>query len=144
MISSVSILTIVVLMLGSGLPTPAFATFCPISNISYSYPQQVSKGQRFSTLVTVSGVCVSDDSYYYSIRTDVNSVSGIVLSEAFVPVGYSQGQSWTISSRNQVTAPISSGPWQVVFAVYIFADIGSGSIIDSVTSKPATVQIGTS
>jgi len=140
--SRVSLLTVVVLMLGGGFTTPAFATFCQISNISYSYPKQVSKGQKFTTTVTVSGACASDDADYYSIRTDLNSVSGMVLSEAFAPIGFSQGQSWTISSHNQVTAPTSSGPWRIIFAVYIFAAIGSGSIIDSVTFEPVTIQVG--
>jgi len=143
-ISTVGLLTVAVLMLGSRLATPAFASFCQISNISYSYPQQVSPSQSFTTTVTVSGVCASDDADYYSIRADLNDMSGSVLSFASVPIGYSQGHNWTIHVLNQVTAPTSSGPWRIQFAVYIFAAIGSGTRVDSITYNPVTIQIGTS
>jgi len=143
-ISSVGLLTVVVLMLGSWLTAPVFATFCQISNIAYNYPQQVSPGQSFTTTVTVSGVCASDDADYYSIRADLNDMSGSVLSFASMPIGFSQGQSWTIPVLNQVTAPTSSGPWRIQFAVYIFAAIGSGTRVDSITYNPVTIQVGTS
>jgi hypothetical protein len=44
---------------------------------------------------------------------------------------------------NQVTAPTNMGSWQIQFAVYIFAAIGSGGRLDSVTIKPVTIQVGT-
>ena len=100
-------------------------------------------GQGFATTLTVSGVCAADDADYYSIRSDVNDMSGLVLSEVSVPIGYSQGQSWTISVKNQLSAPTSPAPWRIQFAVYIFAAIGSGGIIDSVTYNLVTIQVGT-
>jgi len=144
MMSTVSLVTIVGLLVGGWVATPAFATFCQISNISYNYPQQVSRGQTFTTTVTVSGVCAPDDANYYSIRSDLNDMSGLVLSDISVPIGYSQGQSWNVTAQNQVTSPTSSTSWQIQFAVYIFAAVGSGEIIDSVTYKPVTIQVGTS
>ena len=136
-------LTVVVLIHLSWLTTPAFATFCQISSIWYNYPQQVSQGQIFATTVTVSGVCASDDADYYSIRSDLNDMSGLVLSAVSVPIGFSQGQNWTIPVVNQITAPPVSAVWRVLFAVYIFAAIGSGGTVDSVTFKPVTIQVGT-
>ena len=142
-ISVVGLLSVVVLMVGSCVTTPAFATFCQISNIAYDYPRQVTAGQSFTTTVTVSGVCASDDADYYSIRSDLNDMSGLVLSEVSVPIGFSHGQNWTIPVQNQVTAPSTSAPWQIRFAVYIFAAVGSGGTVDSVTFKPVTIQVGT-
>ena len=122
---TVGLFTVVVLI-GSWFTTPAFATFCQISSISYNYPQQVLPGQSFSTTVTVSGVCAPDDANYYSVRSDLNDISGFVLSAVSVPIGFSQGQNWTVNVQNQVTAPTSSASWQIQFAVYIFAAVGSG------------------
>lgn len=131
------------LALMSRFSSPAFASFCQVSNISYNYPQEVSSGQSFTATVTVSGVCAADDADYYSIRSDLTSMSGLVLSSAYSSIGFSQDQQWTVSVQNQVTAPTNSGAWQIRFVVYIFADIGGGDRMDSVTFKPATIQIGT-
>jgi hypothetical protein len=139
---TVGLFTVVVLI-GSWFTAPAFATFCQISGISYNYPQQVLPGQSFTTTVTVSGVCAPDDANYYSVRSDVNDISGFVLSAVSVPIGFSQGQNWTVNVENQVTAPASSASWQIQFAVYIFAAVGSGGTLDSVTFKPVTIQVGT-
>jgi len=70
-------------------------------------------------------------------------MSGLVLSSVYAPIGFSQNQQWTVSVQNQVTAPTNSGAWQIRFVVYIFADIGGGDRMDSVTFKPATIQVGT-
>ena len=134
---------VLVLLVGAWLTVPAFATYCQISNISYNYPQQTSPNQGVTTSVTVSGVCAPDDAYYYSIRSDLNTMSGMVLSDVSTPIGYSQGQNWTVTVQNQVIAPATPTPWQIQFAVYIFADITSGEIIDSVTFKPIMIQVGT-
>jgi hypothetical protein len=139
---TVGLFTVVVLI-GSWFTTPAFATFCQISSISYNYPQQVLPGQSFSTTVTVSGVCAPDDANYYSVRSDLNDISGFVLSAVSVPIGFSQGQNWTVNVQNQVTAPTSSASWQIQFAVYIFAAVGSGGALDSAAFKPVTIQVGT-
>jgi len=136
--------TLVVLLVGSRLVTPSFAAFCKISRISYNYPHKVTAGQTFTTTVAVSGVCAPDDADYYSIRADLNDMSGLVLSNVSVPIGYSQGQNWNLTLQNHATAPASAGPWQVQFSVYVFAAIGSGSTLDSVTFKPVTIQVGTS
>jgi len=144
MISNVSLVTILVLLAEGWVATPAFATFCQIGNISYNYPQQVSPGQTFTTTVAVSGVCAPDDANYYSIRSDLNDLSGSVLSDISVPIGYSQGQNWNVTAQNQVASPTSSASWQIQFTVFIFAAVGSGDIIDSVTYKPVTIQVGTS
>lgn len=138
----VGLLTVLVLI-GGWFTAPAFATFCQVNNVSYNYPQQVSPGQSFTTTVTVSGVCASDDADYYSVRSDLNDMSGVVLSDVSVPIGFSQGQNWTVNVQNQVTAPTSSVSWQIQFAVYVFAAIGSGGTIDSATYKPVTIQVGT-
>ena len=122
---------------------PVFATFCQISNFTFNYPQQVIPDQNFNTTVTASGVCAPDDADWYSIRVDLNTMSGQVLSMESVPIGYSQGQNWTITVPNQVTAPTTAGSWQILFAVYIFAAIGSGGRLDSVTINPVTIQVGT-
>jgi len=144
MTSTVSLLTLVALLVGTQLVTPSFATFCKISDISYNYPHQVTAGQTFTTTVTVSGVCAPDDADYYSIRSDLNDMSGLVLSNISVPIGFSQGQNWNITLQNQATAPTTAGSWQIQFAVYVFAAIGSGGTLDSVTFKPVTIQIGIS
>jgi len=70
-------------------------------------------------------------------------MSGLVLSAVSAPIGFSQGQNWTIPVVNQITAPLVSAVWRVRFAVYIFAAIGSGGTVDSVTFKPVTIQVGT-
>ncbi len=133
----------VLVLLASWFTVPAFATFCQISSISYNYPRQVLPSQSFTTTVTVSGVCAPDDANYYSVRTDLNDISGLVLSAVSVPIGFSQGQNWTVNAENQLTAPTSSAPWQIQFAVYIFAAVGSGGTLDSATFKPVTIQVGT-
>ena len=135
---------LIVVMLGTFVVTPAFATFCQLNNLLYNYPEVVSSGQIVTTTVTVSGVCAPDDADFYSIRSDLNDMSGLVISDVSVPIGYSQGQNWTITVQNQATAPLRSGSWQILLAVYIFAAIGSGSTIDSVSYKPVTIQVGTS
>ena len=131
-------------MLGTLPITPAFANFCQISNLAYNYPQTVSPGQIINTAVTVSGVCAPDDADFYTIRSDLNDMSGFILSDVSQPIGYSQGQNWTITVQNRITAPTGSYPWHILFAVYIFAAIGSGSIIDSVFFNPVTIQVGSS
>ena len=141
--SIVVLFAVAVLLMGTNGVTPVFATFCQISNFTYNYPQQVMPGQNFSTKVDVSGVCAPDDANYYSIRVDLNNMLGQVLSVNSVPIGYSQGQNWTITMPNQVTAPTNEGSWQIQFAVYIFAAVGSGGTLDSVTIKPVTIQVGT-
>lgn len=134
----------ILVMLGTLPITPAFATFCQISNLAYNYPQTVSPGQIINTAVTVSGVCAPDDADFYSIRSDLNDMSGFILSDVSQPIGYSQGQNWTITVQNRITAPTVSDPWRILFAVYIFAAIGSGSIIDSVFFNQVTIQVGSS
>jgi len=133
----------VIVIVGFGCTPPAFAAFCQISNVSYDYPRQVSPGQSITTTVTVSGVCAPDDADYYSVRSDLNDMSGAVLSDVSVPVGFSQGQNWTVNVQNQVTAPEGPTLWQIQFAVYVFAAIGSGGTMDSATFKPVAIQVGT-
>jgi len=137
-----SLLIVAVAVVGLRLVTPGFATYCPINNMSYNYPQEISPNQSFTTSVMVSGVCAPDDAYYYSIRSDLNSQYGSVLSEQSTPIGYSQGQHWNITAVNQVTAPATSGSWPIIYTVYIFADVGGGFTIDSVTYKPITILVG--
>jgi hypothetical protein len=133
---------VMILLIGAVGANPVFATFCQVSNHTYNYPQQVTPGQSFSTSVTVSGVCASDDADYYTLRVDLNDMSGLILSANSVPIGLSQGQNWTISATNLVTAPMSPSAWQNQFAVYVFASIGSGGTIDSVTVNPVTIRVG--
>ena len=139
---TVILLVIVVLLIGVIGTSPVFASFCQISNISYSYLQQVSPGQSFLTTTRVSGICASDDSYFYSIRVDLNDMAGQVLSYAAAPFGYG-GLNRQVTLQNLVTAPINVGPWQIQFIVYIFADIASGGTIDSKAIQPITIQVGT-
>ena len=139
---TVILLVIVVLLIGVIGTSPVFASFCQISNISYSYLQQVSPGQSFLTTTRVSGICASDDSYFYSIRVDLNDMSGQVLSYTAAPIGYG-GQNRQVIVQNLVTAPMNIGMWQIQIIVYIFADIASGGTIDSKTIQPITIQVGT-
>jgi hypothetical protein len=124
-----------------GVP-PVFATFCEVSNLTYDYPKQVMQGQSVITAVSVSGVCAADDADYYSVRVDITGRSGEVLSVSSVPTGYSQGQTWTVTAQNQVIAPYNVGSWEIRFVVYIFAAVGGGGLIDSVTINPVVIQIG--
>jgi len=137
-----SLLIILVVIIVLRLVTPGFATYCPLSSISYKYPEQVSPNQTFTTSVTISGVCAPDDAYYYSIRSDLNSQHGLVLSEQSTPIGYSQGEHWNITAENQITAPATSGFWSIIYTVYIFADVGGGFTIDSIIYKSITIQVG--
>jgi len=139
----VVVLLAVVALMGTIRFPPVLASLCQVGNIHYNYPQQVTGGVRFGTTTTVSVVCASDDANYYSIRVDINDPLFRVLSDSSAPIGYSQGQSWNVTVSNQVTAPATlSGSWQILFAVYIFAAIGSGETIDSITFNPVTIQIG--
>jgi hypothetical protein len=140
-ISTVILLIIAVLLIEIIGAAPAFASFCHISNVSYNYPQQLTPGQSFLTTTTVSGVCPSDDSYFYSIRVDLNDMSGQVLSYTAVPIGYG-GQNQQVTVQNLVTAPMNVGPWQIQFIVYIF--VATGGTIDYKTIQPVTIQVGTS
>lgn len=133
----------VIVIIGFAFTPPAFAAFCQISNVSYDYPRQVLPGQNITTTVTVSGVCAPDDADYYSVRSDLNDMSGAVLSDVSVPVGFSQGQNWTVTVQNEVTAPEGLTLWQIQFAVYVFAAMGSGGTIDSATFNPVAIQVGT-
>lgn len=137
-----SLLIIAVAAVGLQLVPPGFATYCPVSNMSFKYPQQIQPNQSFTTSVTISGVCAPDDAYYYSIRSDLNSQNGLVLSQQSTPIGYSQGQHWDITVQNQITAPTTSGSWPIIYAVYIFADVGGGFTIDSISYKPITILVG--
>ena len=141
-ISTVILLIIGVLLIEIIGAAPAFATFCHISNVSYNYPQQLTPGQSFLTTTTVSGVCPSDGMYFYSIRVDLNDMSGQVLSYSSVPMGYG-GLNRQVIVQNLVTAPMNVGPWQIQFIVYVFANIASGGIIDSRTTQLVTIQVGT-
>jgi hypothetical protein len=141
-ISTVILLIMAVLLIGNACAAPVFASFCHISNISYNYPQQITPGQSFLTTTTVSGVCASDDSYFYLIRVDLNDVSGQVLSYSSVPMGYG-GQNRQVIVQNLVAAPMNVGPWQIQFIVYVFAHIAAGGIMDSRTTHPVTIQVGT-
>jgi hypothetical protein len=139
-ISTVILLIIGVLLIEIIGAAPAFATFCHISNVSYNYPQQLTPGQSFLTTTTVSGVCPSDGMYFYSIRVDLNDMSGQVLSYTAVPIGYG-GQNQQVTVQNLVTAPMNVGPWQIQFIVYIF--VATGGTIDYKTTQPVTIQVGT-
>jgi hypothetical protein len=138
----VILLVIAVLLMGTVGAAPVLASFCHISNISYNYPQQLTPGQSFLATTTVSGVCASDDSYFYLIRVDLNDMSGQVLSYSSVPMGYG-GLNRQVIVQNLVTAPMNVGPWQIQFIVYVFANIASGGIIDSRTTQLVTIQVGT-
>jgi hypothetical protein len=129
------------LLIGT-VPSPVFASFCHVSNISYDYPKQVTPGQSFLTTTTIIGICASDDSYYYSVRVDLNDLSGQVLSYTPAPIGYSNGLSWRVTVLNPVTAPMSVGSWKIQFMVYVFADIASGGTMDSKTIQTVTIQVG--
>jgi len=118
-----------------------FASLCQVSNIDYNYPQQVTAGVSFGTTTTVTVVCAPDDANYYSIRVDLNDQLFRVLSDSSAPIGYSQGQTWNVSISNQVTPSMLIGSWQIIFAVYIFAAVGSGDTLDSVTINPVKVQV---
>ena len=141
-ILTASLLIIAVLLMGTVGPTPVLASFCHISNISYNYPQQLTPGQSFLTTTTVSGVCASDDSYFYLIRVDLNDMSGQVLSYSSVPMGYG-GLNRLVIVQNLVTAPMNVGLWQIQFIVYVFAHIASGGIIDSRSAQLVTIPVGT-
>ena len=132
---------LLILAVAVGVPQ-VFATFCQVNNLTYDYPKQVTTSQGVSTAVRISGVCAPDDADYYSVRVDIHDQSGQVLSVNSVPIGYSQGQNWTVTVPNQVSAPNNAGSWEIWFAVYVFAAVGSGTVIDSVTINPVTIQVG--
>lgn len=142
--STMVLLIVVVLLMGTIGATPVFANFCQISNIAYNYPQQVMPSQNFRTAVNVSGACADDLEFYYSIRVDLGDMSGQVLSSNYAPIGYGNGQNWQVTVPNQITAPTNVGSWQIQFNVYVFASINSGNTIDSKTSKPVTIQVSIS
>jgi len=142
-VSSVLCLLTIIALVGYRLSVPVFATFCQVSHIAYNYPRQVSPSESFSTTVVISGVCAPDDADYYSIRSDLNDALGFVTSDVSVPIGFSQGQNWTVTLENQATAPAGSASWQISFAVYVFAATGSGTILDSVTFNQVTIEVGT-
>jgi len=137
-ILTIVLLTMVVLLIGTVDASPVFASFCHISNISYNYPQQITPGQSFLTTTTVSGVCASDDTYFYVIRVDLNDVFGQVLSYSSAPMGYG-GQNRQVIVQNLVTAPLNVGSWPIQFIVYVFI----GGIMDSRTTHPVSIQVGT-
>jgi hypothetical protein len=134
---------IIVLLTGLMGISSVFATFCQVSNLTYNYPRQVISGQSFDIAISASGVCASDDANYHSMRADVNDISGRVLSNVSVPIGYSQGQNWTVTLTNHVAAPTDVGSWQILFVAYVFAAIGSGDTMDSTTIRSVTIQVGT-
>lgn len=143
--STAVLLIIVVHLLGTmGVP-PVFANFCQVSNVAYNYPQQIMPSQNFRTTVKVSGVCIPDDSYDYSIRVDLSDTSGQILSSNYASIGYVKlGQNWQVTALNQIAAPVNVGPWQIQFTVYLFANINSGHVIDYKTTKPMTIQVNIS
>ena len=138
----VVVLLAVVALMGTIRFPPVLASLCQVGNIHYNYPQQVTGGVRFGTTTTVTVVCAPDDANYYSIRVDLNDQLFRVLSDSSAPIGYSQGQSWNVSVSNQVTPSMLIGSWQIIFAVYVFAAIGSGDTLDSVTINPVRIQVG--
>jgi len=144
-IAIVVLLIIMVHLVGTlGVP-PVFANFCQVSNVSYNYPQQVMPNQNFRTTVKMSGVCIPDDSYDYSIRVDLSDMSGQILSSNYGSIGYVRlGQNWQVTALNLIAAPLNVGPWQIQFNVYLFANINSGHVIDQKTTKPVTIQVDTS
>ena len=142
---TVVLLIIMVHLIGTMEVPPVFANFCQVSNVSYNYPQQVMSSQNFRTEVKVSGICIPDDSYDYSIRVDLADTSGQILSSNYASIGYVRlGQNWQVTTLNQIAAPANVGPWQIQFNVYLFANINSGQVIDQTTTKPATIQVGIS
>jgi hypothetical protein len=123
--------------------TPLYASFCQVSNVVYNYPQKVTPSQSFGTTVNVSGVCVPNVEYSYTIRVDLSNMSGQILASNFGSIGYGTGQNWQVTVPNKITAPASANSWQIQFTVYVFASISSGIALDYKTTKPVTIQIST-
>jgi len=123
--------------------TPAYASFCQVSNVVYNYPQKVTPSQSFGTTVNVSGVCVPNVEYFYTIRVDLSTMSGQILTSNFGSIGYGTGQNWQVTVPNKITAPASANSWQIQFTVYVFASISSGVALDYKTTNPVTIQIST-
>jgi len=142
-ISTVILLIIVFLLAATINAAPVYANFCQVNYVAYNYPQQLLPNQNFRTGVNVNGVCIPDDSYDYSIRVDLTDMAGQILSSNYASIGYVKiGQIWQTTALNYITAPVSTGPWQIQFTVYLFANINSGHVIDYKTIKPVTIQVG--
>lgn len=137
-----AVLLLVVALIPLTMYVPVSASFCQISNVSYSYPQQVTSGQSVLITTKVSGICASDDSYFYSVRVDASDVYGQVISTAVAAIGYG-GQNRQVIVQNLVTAPMNIGPWQIQIFVYVFANIASGGTMDYKSAQIVTIRVGT-
>ncbi len=127
------------------------ASYCRITNVSYSYPSLVTPGQKFSTSTTVTGSCETGEDYF--VRVDViDKSSGHMISSSRSPVLSYNASNFMATVSDSVTAPaLATAAWNVEFAVVIF-HVSTTGLQDSVgmavrdysTVGYATIQVGAS
>jgi hypothetical protein len=138
-------LTVIVLVaFSSSKPASAFIV-CQITGTNYAYPTQVNPGQSVTFSVSLAGSCSPSDTGYYSARVDMVDASNRILKSNIGAMSYraNNGYPFTITIANNLTAPRTTGSWNLQYVVYVFVSNGSGTETDYKAVKPLAIQVGT-